>query len=425
MKNNKILYLLTILITLFSFNMKANAAEQMTCLYSDYLSGSEKDHIALLQYVSGEKELYKLKFDEKVDINSKNWVKSEGRALKDKIIIYQSDSKEFEGNLTTCPEKVKYFMEYGEVNYSFYIEDEWDEKNYKEWMYLVKEPKEIYEYIPEFALIQTIIPKKVSDYNDDDLIQQETSNYTGGKYTGICKYRRNTDDGMHYIQINLGTKDVLFTEYDPEKGEKYSGMPYYDGTYDKYSFAINNKFNFSTLYNTENCPSQIYVSRLKYMEPGSGVNFVNTEVYKNFDDTSQYSEAGSYILYKVSGNHPKTGKALSLEESFGTNIQFVTTGTIENCEELFGEDIYGYINIIWNIIKIGIPVILIVLGAVDFAQAIFSGKEEGMKKAQEKFIKRIIVAVIIFIVPSILGLLLEIANSVWDNVGTDICGIIF
>ena len=35
---------------------------------------------------------------------------------------------------------------------------------------------------------------------------------------------------------------------------------------------------------------------------------------------------------------------------------------------------------------------------LDFAKAIFSGNEDGMKKAQAKFIKRVIIAVVIFLI---------------------------
>ena len=47
-----------------------------------------------------------------------------------------------------------------------------------------------------------------------------------------------------------------------------------------------------------------------------------------------------------------------------------------------------------------------------------------MKKAQSKFIKRIIIAAMIFLIPVLLGFILKVANSVWGNIGTDICGIL-
>ena len=52
MKNKKILYLLTILLTLFSFSKTANAAQELTCFYHPSYS------YALVQYKDGTKEIY-------------------------------------------------------------------------------------------------------------------------------------------------------------------------------------------------------------------------------------------------------------------------------------------------------------------------------------------------------------------------------
>lgn len=58
-------------------------------------------------------------------------------------------------------------------------------------------------------------------------------------------------------------------------------------------------------------------------------------------------------------------------------------------------------------VKYIIPVVLIVLGILDFIRAITKDKEEEMKKAQDKFIKRLIAAALIFIIPFILGFVLD------------------
>lgn len=67
--------------------------------------------------------------------------------------------------------------------------------------------------------------------------------------------------------------------------------------------------------------------------------------------------------------------------------------------------------IIWigNIIKwvkYIIPVIVIVLGILDFIKAIGADKEDEMKKAQKKFIRRIIAAALIFLTPIIIEFVL-------------------
>ena len=77
-----------------------------------------------------------------------------------------------------------------------------------------------------------------------------------------------------------------------------------------------------------------------------------------------------------------------------------------------------------NVIKIIVPIILIVLGSLDFAQAVFASNEDAIKKAQSKFVKRLIIAAVIFLIPSVLKVILQLANSIWGNIDPDFCGIL-
>lgn len=58
-------------------------------------------------------------------------------------------------------------------------------------------------------------------------------------------------------------------------------------------------------------------------------------------------------------------------------------------------------------VKYIIPVIVIVMGILDFMRAVASDKDDGMKQAQSRFIKRLIAAALIFIVPFILEFILD------------------
>jgi len=80
------------------------------------------------------------------------------------------------------------------------------------------------------------------------------------------------------------------------------------------------------------------------------------------------------------------------------------------------------INFIANIVKWGkylIPVIVIVLGILDFIKAIATDKEDEMKKAQSKFIRRLIAAALIFIIPFIIEFVLDKMGFNYND-----CGII-
>jgi len=75
-----------------------------------------------------------------------------------------------------------------------------------------------------------------------------------------------------------------------------------------------------------------------------------------------------------------------------------------NCE---GETI-EFIRNIFNIVKIAIPVLLIVLGLMDFVKAIIASDDQKMKKAQKDFITRLIIGAVIFFIPSVLEFLLSL-----------------
>lgn len=51
-----------------------------------------------------------------------------------------------------------------------------------------------------------------------------------------------------------------------------------------------------------------------------------------------------------------------------------------------------------NLIKIITPIILIILGLIDFSKSVIAGNEDEMKKSTTRFIKRVIAAIIIFFV---------------------------
>ena len=64
-----------------------------------------------------------------------------------------------------------------------------------------------------------------------------------------------------------------------------------------------------------------------------------------------------------------------------------------------------------TIIEIVVPVILTIIGAIDFVKAIISSKEDEIKKGQQVFIRRLITAVIIFFIVAITKLIVSVVSS--------------
>lgn len=94
-----------------------------------------------------------------------------------------------------------------------------------------------------------------------------------------------------------------------------------------------------------------------------------------------------------------------------------TTDNGNNCG--FSERIVVFINNILKWVKYIIPAIVVVLGIIDFIKAIVSDKDDEMKKAQGRFVKRLIAAALIFIIPFIIGFILDKMGFTAES-----CGII-
>lgn len=69
------------------------------------------------------------------------------------------------------------------------------------------------------------------------------------------------------------------------------------------------------------------------------------------------------------------------------------------------------------VIQIAVPIVLVVLGMIDFIKAIASQKEDEIKKGQHMFVKRAIAALLVFFVIAIVKLFISlIAKGTSDGI---------
>lgn len=240
------------------------------------------------------------------------------------------------------------------------------------------------------------------------------------------EFTQDTTDSNYFI-IGLNQTDNKGLGFDLirfENNEGYmsssiaSKLNFYgkDKTYSDF------KNEFLNLYDkTENrCPQLYY---------GKTFESINSkeEWYTEFSpDVFITDERYKYIITENihGGSGIDNGNYISDYEY--PEINYSNILTIENCIKLFSDSpkLLNMIKTIVNATKIGIPILLVGLGTLDFSKAIFEGSEENMKKAQGKFIKRLMIGVCIFLIPTLLKLFLGIANSVWGNISADFCGIL-
>lgn len=100
-----------------------------------------------------------------------------------------------------------------------------------------------------------------------------------------------------------------------------------------------------------------------------------------------------------------------------SKLEFTSiTGTNPGCEDIFGSaddanSIRSLINTIMTYVKIIVPILLIVFGCLDFGKAVIASDQEALKKAQSAFVKRVIAAVLIFFLPMLINLVMDIINK--------------
>ena len=69
------------------------------------------------------------------------------------------------------------------------------------------------------------------------------------------------------------------------------------------------------------------------------------------------------------------------------------------------------VGVIYKGIQIIVPIVLIIVGMLDFAKAVTEKNEDKIKEAQKKLIQKAIAAVAVFLVTVIVGVLMRIVGN--------------
>ena len=94
----------------------------------------------------------------------------------------------------------------------------------------------------------------------------------------------------------------------------------------------------------------------------------------------------------------------------------------QSCSSLLGDpndenSVAWLLQVIFDILKVVGPLLVIVLSSIDFAKVIIQSDDESMGKAKRKLIYRLILAVLLFFVPILLEVMLDLFGFVSE------CGI--
>jgi len=106
-------------------------------------------------------------------------------------------------------------------------------------------------------------------------------------------------------------------------------------------------------------------------------------------------------------------RCLNLGKDISEFDKFAYDNSYNDCG--FSNDLMKWVRNILRWIKYILPALVILLGILDFIRAIASNSEDEMKKAQQRFIKRLVAAAILFLVPFIIEFALNIFGIGVDN----------
>lgn len=85
------------------------------------------------------------------------------------------------------------------------------------------------------------------------------------------------------------------------------------------------------------------------------------------------------------------------------------------CKGVIGTEVPGTLQNIIHYIYLGIqiivPILLIVFGMIELAKAITAQKEDEIKKAQSSFLKKLVIAVIVFLVFTVVQFVFNFATG--------------
>ena len=195
-----------------------------------------------------------------------------------------------------------------------------------------------------------------------------------------------------------------------------------------YDSAEFDSYTFNPLYNSweeakekikESCPKYIVV-----IDPGRG-SLYRTYATNNENDVKKWIEKfSSSAKVRYASNLNSEGKPISKKEYYNDLVPDYTGDEVDvDCKTLFdskdennpnAQSIREIFNEIMLYPRIGVPILIILLGIIDFAKAVMASKEDEMKASQNKFVKRLIIGIAIFFIPTLVNLIMDLANYIWN-----------
>lgn len=174
--------------------------------------------------------------------------------------------------------------------------------------------------------------------------------------------------------------------------------------------------NFLNISNTENVPS-FFSGNSAYKKGMTNLD-KKIESFKNKCDTEVKNDSSLNDKQKedlLKKNQEGLNTALSQTKKVKEEIEdyqikiALETGEI-NCKNIFNGRFGSLLKQILSLIRFAVPLLIIGLSVVDFIKIVATQRIEDLRKASIKFVQRLIIGAIIFLLPTLLDILLKLAE---------------
>ena len=265
---------------------------------------------------------------------------------------------------------------------------------------------------------------KNKEYIYIDNVAYDLGTYSVGmSISGVSKYEIYLNDGSVKGITKEEALELYYCKYYQAGGNYSSGTTYiyifYDNLHkEEYKDSLPEEISCFDLKSNEAKKGE--VDSKKSCKTYEDHEVLIEEDFQNFQKTKKYNyiiEANkeikkltnlcrSILTYTNYGDNCLNA-CLDFQdwlESKKNEYGIEENGKIQVCG--FSERLIHWIANIIRWVKYIAPVAVIVLGILDFMKAISADKDDEMKKAQQRFIRRLIAAALIFIVPFIIEFIL-------------------
>ena len=204
-------------------------------------------------------------------------------------------------------------------------------------------------------------------------------------------YFRIYTNGTKEFCLKNSASDSLACSKEFTVANGYNNWEYYVSIGNDQAAKIFEQGNMAMINNNNfNCPAELYLSL---------INDPPSDTSATFFITMDESETNNYytVILNESGN----------SREIDTNI--IDGEEVTGCE-VIPPVIRKWINNILNFVKYVALALVIILGVLDFIKAAASGEPDQMKKSGQAFLKRVIAVVILFLLPYIIDLILNLVD---------------